>query len=126
MKMSLDRPGPVNVVTGYEPGRVRIGGRHFTSSIVVFADRVIDDWSPATVDQLGAVDLRPLLDRGIDVLILGTGERQVFPPPAIFADLIGQGIGFEVMANAAACRTYNILLAEERPAALALILGTAE
>lgn len=122
--MSLDRPGSVNVVTGYEPGRVRIGGRHFATSVIVFADRVIGDWSPSVVAELDADHLRPLLDHGIDVLILGTGERQVFPQPAVFADLIGHGIGFEVMDNAAACRTYNILLAEERPVALALLLGS--
>lgn len=125
MKISLDRPGGLNVVTGYEPGEVRIGSRRFAGSVMVFADRVIDDWPPRVVAELGTADLQPLLDRGIDVLILGTGERQVFPEPAVFVDLIDNGIGFEVMDNAAACRTYNILLAEERPVALALLLGNA-
>lgn len=123
MKISLDRPERLNVVTGYEPGKVRIGHRQFARSVVIFADQVLDDWPPRAVAELGAADLRPLLDRGIDVFILGTGERQVFPEPGLFVDLIDNGIGFEVMDNAAACRTYNILLAEERPVALALLLG---
>ena len=69
-------------------------------------------------------DFEPIIEHRPEVLILGTGERQVFPDPAIFCTLMDLGIGFEVMDNAAACRTYNILIAEERRAVLALMLAT--
>ena len=57
-----------------------------------------------------------------EIVILGTGERQVFPEPSLFAAVAGRGVGLEVMDNGAACRTYNVLLAEGRRVALAIIL----
>jgi uncharacterized protein len=59
------------------------------------------------------------------VLLLGTGRRLTFPSPALFAAVTGAGIGFEVMDTAAACRTFNILLAEDRGVVAALVIDGA-
>ena len=122
MKLALDGAIGVNVIKSYEPGRVQIRDGYFSSSLIVLRDRLIDDWEPRDAAALQTAHLSPVLQHRPEVLILGTGEHQVFPDPACFVTLMDLGIGFEVMANGAACRTYNVLVAEERRAALALIL----
>jgi uncharacterized protein len=122
MKMALDGAVGVNIIKAYEPGRVQIRDRYFNNSLIVLRDHLHADWQPRSAAGLRAADLKPVLDKSPEVLILGTGETQVFPDPATFMTLMDLGIGFEVMDNAAACRTYNVLVAEDRQAALALIL----
>lgn len=122
MKIALDNPADANLVKAYEPGRVQIRNDYYATSLIVSRDRLLTDWQPRHAAELQAHHLQAVLDIHPEVLLLGTGDRQKFPEPETFIDLMGLGIGFEVMDNAAACRTYNILLAEERPVALALIL----
>jgi uncharacterized protein len=123
MKMALDGATGVNSIRTYRPGRAQIKNQYFTCSLIVLPDRLFPDWQPCTPEELQASHFGPILERRPEVLILGTGETQVFPEPATFVTLMDLGIGFEVMDNAAACRTYNVLLAEGRHAALALILA---
>jgi uncharacterized protein len=125
MKMALDNASGVNTIRSYEPGRVQIRERHFTSSLIVLPKQLLTDWQPRRAEQLRAVDFQPILalDQHPEIVILGTGETQEFPDMGVFATLMDLCIGFEVMNNGAACRTYNILLAEDRRAALALILS---
>ncbi|MGB5452922.1 MAG: Mth938-like domain-containing protein [Sedimenticolaceae bacterium] len=123
MKMALDGAAGVNSVKTYEPGRVQIRGRYFTRSLIVLPDQLFPDWQPRDAAELCTAHLGPIVEWHPEVLILGTGDTQVFPDPAIFATLMDMGVGFEVMDNAAACRTYNVLVAEQRRAALALILS---
>lgn len=124
MKMTLDSASGLNLITAYEPGLVTIRERTFDSSVIVLPTTLHSDWQVADPAILRASDFGPLLDTPPEVMILGTGDTQVFPEPAVFSVLMDLGIGFEVMDNAAACRTYNILLAEDRRAALALIMPT--
>lgn len=123
MKMALDSTGGVNVIKSYQPGQVQIRENHFTRSLIVLPDQLLTEWEPGTPGALRPVHLQPILDLCPEVVLVGTGETQVFPDPAVFAILMDTGIGFEIMDNAAACRTYNILVAEDRRAALALILS---
>ncbi|MCG6965571.1 MAG: Mth938-like domain-containing protein [Chromatiaceae bacterium] len=123
MKMSLDNASGVNVVNSYEPGRVQIRDQVFTTSMIVLPKLLLPDWEPRQAASLRAVHFQPILQRRPEIVIVGTGETQVFPDAGVFAALMDLGIGFEVMHNSAACRTYNILLAEDRRAALALILA---
>jgi len=122
MKMALDSSGNVNVVSSYEAGKVRIRDQTYTRSLLVLPQRLLADWEPTDAQQLRGVHFSPLLEESPEVVILGTGDTQIFPEPAVFATLMDLGIGFEVMDNGAACRTYNILVSEDRRAALALIL----
>jgi len=125
MKISLDQPTTINVVRGYGPGVVRIGGRSFGSSVIVTPTTLIEDWRPAAIGQLLAEDLEPLLRLRPEVLLIGSGARQVFPARATLAALYSAGLGFEVMDTGAACRTYNVLAAEGRDVAAALIVEPA-
>lgn len=122
MKMALDGASGVNTITSYAPGRVEIQGRLFTASLIALPDRLFPDWAPKSVAGLDASHLDTITDAQPEIVILGTGETQVFPDSAILAPLMRNRIGFEVMNNAAACRTYNVLLAEGRRAALGLML----
>ena len=122
MKMALETASGVNVVRSYAPGLVTIRDLRCDTSLIVFPDALHRDWPPRHPTKLRASDLKPILERPPEVLILGTGDRQVFPEPATFVTLMDLGIGFEVMDNAAACRTYNIVISEGRRAALALLL----
>jgi uncharacterized protein len=122
MKFHLDAPGGVNLVRGYGAGQLRIGERIHVTSVIVTAATVIEGWRPATVQDITAADLEPLLGLAPEVVLLGTGARQQFPDPAVLRILYEQRIGVEVMDTSAACRTFNVLVAEGRPVAAALIV----
>jgi uncharacterized protein len=123
MKFTLDRPGTLHVVRGYTPGRLRIGEQEYARSVIVSAARLIADWRPQHIGELTAADLEPALALEPQVLLLGSGARQVFPSPELLAQLYAARIGFEVMDTSAACRTYNVLVGEGREVAAALIIA---
>jgi len=123
MRFTLDRPGTAYVVRAYSPGVIRIGERDVASSVIVSATTLIEPWRPRHASELAADDLEPAVALAPEVLLIGTGPRQVFPAAAILAALHRARIGFEVMDTGAACRTYNLLLAEDRRVAAALIVG---
>jgi uncharacterized protein len=74
------------------------------------------------MDELTAADLEPVLALQPEVLLLGSGVRQVFPPHELLARLYAARVGFEVMDTGAACRTYNVLVGEGREVAAALLI----
>jgi uncharacterized protein len=122
--VKLHRAGPagVNTFTGYGPGYVQVNTERREKSLVVLPDQLLD-WPPAGFDELAAAHLQSLLELRPEIVLLGTGEQQRFPRPELTRALRDAGIGVEVMTVAAACRTYNILVAEERRVAAALLLG---
>jgi uncharacterized protein len=122
MKFHLDAPAGVNLVRGYGPGQLRIGERSYATSVIVTAATIIEPWRPRSVAEVTATELEPVLGLGPEVVLLGTGPRQQFPDVAILRLLQEQRIGIEVMDTAAACRTFNVLVAEGRPVAAALIV----
>lgn len=122
MKLHLDSPGATNLVRSYGGGQLRINDVTHTTSVIVTAGTVLAPWRPRSIDELVEADLEPLLALGPEVVLLGTGLRQRFPPPALLQLLHSLRIGIEVMDTAAACRTYNVLAAEGRPVAAALML----
>jgi len=121
MKFTQHASGTAHAVTGYAPGEVRLGDRVLRRSALVSADALDEAWPVQDVQDLGAA-LDAVLRLDPEVVVLGTGVTQQFPAPSVFAAIAARGIGFEVMDNGAACRTYNVLLAEGRRVVLALIL----
>ena len=122
MKLHATRPSGVNTITGYGEGYVMVNGERRSSSLVVLPDR-IEPWEAKTFDQLSAEDFTFLKSLQAEIVLLGTGARQRFPHPRLTAALAQAGIGLEVMDLQAACRTYNILVAEERKVAAALLFA---
>jgi uncharacterized protein len=122
VKLHASAPGGVNLFSGYGQGYVSVNGIRHESSLVVLPDRVVD-WPARNFATLSADDFSFLEQFQVEILLLGTGPRQRFPPPRLTAPLTRAGVGVEVMDVQAACRTYNILVAEERKVAAALLLA---
>jgi uncharacterized protein len=109
------------LIGGYGPEGIRVGGRLLAGGLIVTPERLIEDWGPVEPARLDAGHLQTLIDLAPEVIVLGTGQVQVFPPPELYLRIMELGIGFEVMDTGAACRTYNILMAEGRRVAAALL-----
>lgn len=123
MKFTEHRDTNVLTVKKYQPGLVKINDFEIHKSCFLNQKQLEDEWACHTFDDLSEETFQPLIDTYPEVIILGTGESQQFPAPHLFAFCAQKGIGLEVMDNAAACRTYNVLTTEEREVVLALILG---
>jgi len=120
MKFTLESSSRINLVRAYSRAELRIGDQLVRSSCIVSAERLITDWPPARFAALSLEHLDAILALAPEVVLLGTGERQHFPPAQIRAAFAARGVGLEVMDLGAACRTYNILVQEERHAVAAL------
>lgn len=104
------------------PDAVTVVDRVLTRSFLLAPDRIVEDWPVVSIDQfdVAAADLIAALDP--EVVLLGTGTRQMFPPREAQVALLRRRIGIEIMDNAAACRTYNLLAGEGRRVLAAIML----
>jgi uncharacterized protein len=123
LKLHPAAPSARNTVTSYGTGFVAVNGVRFARSVVVLPDRIVTDWRATTFEALEAAQLAALAGLGADIVLLGTGDAIRFPRPELVRPLVEARIGLEVMDVQAACRTFNILVAEERKVAAALLLG---
>lgn len=121
MRFSQDLTSNVNVIRGYGDAELRINNTVFRTAVVVTPSAVHSLPDLAAVAQLDAAHVTQLLAMQPEVVLLGTGSRQVFPDPAIGAKFLAAGVGFEVMDTGAACRTFNVLVGEQRRVAALLI-----
>ena len=122
MQFTHERDAAPNSIASYAPGEVRTGARVIRHSVILSAAGEPKYWPVADAGSLSTRDFAPLLELKPELVLLGTGERQVFPSGRVLAAFAECGIGFEVMDNGAACRTFNLLLQEGRDVVLALIL----
>ncbi|MBB5209342.1 MTH938/NDUFAF3 family protein [Chiayiivirga flava] len=88
--------------------------REFSASLVLAPDAALTDFPPTRVEELDEPALAAVLALEPALVLLGTGERQVFPAQSVLAAFLRRGIGIEAMDNAAAARTFNLLAAEGR------------
>ena len=123
MKFHLESATALNVFTGYGDGYVMVNGRRVERSVVVLPDRILPDWPATTFDELAAEHFERLAGLGREIILLGTGARLRFPRAELIHPLTRAGIGVEVMDLQAACRTYNILVAEQRKVAAVLLFA---
>lgn len=122
MKFTEHRDSNVLAVKSYQPGLVKVNNLEFNQSCFITQKSYNDKWMCSNINALNAELIDELLTEKPEVIILGTGESQEFPEPKLFAYCASQGVGLEVMANDAACRTYNVLTTEDRDIVLALIM----
>ncbi|MGH8708614.1 MAG: Mth938-like domain-containing protein [Burkholderiales bacterium] len=122
MKLHASVPSRVNAFTGYGEGFVLLNGARRETGVVVLPERIVE-WPVASFAALAAVDFERIAALAPEVVLLGTGARLRFPHPRLTAALARAGIGLEVMDLQAACRTFNILAAEERIVAAALVFA---
>ena len=122
MKLQASVPSAYNTFTGYGEGYVMVNGQRHESGLIVLPERLLP-WSAAGFDALAESDFQVFLEMDLEILLLGTGPKQRFPHPRLTQALARKCVGVEVMDLHAACRTYNILMAEERHVAAALLFS---
>ena len=122
VELNLERPRDYLFVRKADAHTVTVVDRPFTASIILARDKVIDHWGVSDVTEMAPKDAEPILALQPDVVLLGTGERQQFPSQAVLAAFLQRGVGVEVMDNAAAARTWDILASEGRNVVAAFIL----
>ena len=122
MKLHLAKIAGQNQFTGYGAGYVAVNNQRYEHSLVVTPEAIHDTWSVSSIDALGADNIAFLLKLEPEILLLGTGATHRFPGPATLREFAHAQIGVESMDTAAACRTFNILMAEGRNVIAAIIV----
>ena len=120
MKFQPDRIDAQSI-SGYGPGWVAVGSEKIESSVILGARGLRLPWSPRRFEELTPEHFAELAALDAEVMLMGSGERTRFVPPAWLAPLFAMRIGLETMDSFAACRTYNILAGEGRNVVVALI-----
>jgi uncharacterized protein len=110
----------LNTFTGYGADFVLVNATRYESSLIVMPEK-LEPWPVSSFADLKEEDFAGLAAMQPEVVLLGTGAKLRFPHPALTRRLADARIGVEVMDLQAACRTYNILMAEERKVAAALL-----
>lgn len=123
MKFTLADNSNNYTIRSYEPGELLINEQRYSNSVIATSNQIIDDWPPQRFEDITSEHFTALANLTPQIVILGTGAEIKFPEPALYANLVNQGIGVEVMATSAACRTYNLLVTEGRNVAAALLLS---
>lgn len=115
-------PAGRQVIESYGNGGFLVSGQRFKGGVIVGANET-QPWSVATFPDVTLESLAPIfaLDPAPDILLIGCGAKMALPDPALRAALKTRGVSLETMDSGAACRTYNVLVSEERQVAAALI-----
>jgi uncharacterized protein len=122
MELTPVIPSGRQVIESYGPRGFRVAGVTYDRSILVFPDATLE-WPVSDMEAVTLETLRPVVERGgVEILLLGCGARMVPAPAALRQALKAAAISLDAMDSGAACRTYNVLLAEDRRVAAALIL----
>lgn len=124
MKLHTTDTQQYQTVTAYDDSGVEINAVYFRHSLVVMPETAPQAWPVTSFEALATEHFEQINAAGPEVVILGTGNRQRFVHPRLTVSLTARRVGVESMDNKAACRTYNILMAEGRRVALALIIET--
>ncbi|MCC7483853.1 MAG: Mth938-like domain-containing protein [Burkholderiales bacterium] len=121
MKLHLAAAPGLQLVTGYGAAHVAVNNVRYERSVLVSPDGVAE-WRVGAFETLTEQDFAFIAARGAEVVLLGTGRTQRFPPPPLAHALALSGAGVEIMDSMAACRTYNILAAEGRRVVAAILV----
>jgi uncharacterized protein len=120
LKLHASNLSALNTFTGYGPGFVLVNDARHETSVIVMPEH-LQAWDARDFASLEAAHFAPIVALKPELVLLGTGDKLRFPHPALTRALAEARIGLEVMDLQAACRTYNILMAEERKVAAALL-----
>ena len=122
MRFTEDSASGINVIRAYGSGELRVNEHVYRGAVILSAATIIADANVHNLDALIAMDVSRTLALEPELVLLGTGARQIFPAPSFGAQFLRAGIGFEVMDTSAACRTFNVLVGEQRRVAAILLL----
>mgnify|MGYP001812354238 CR=1 FL=1 len=124
MHFTEDQPSGNHIINEYDEISVTINREQFQSSLYVSPDTLIRDLPIKSHKDLNDKSLQIILDLKPELVIIGTGPKQIFPHPSIMGLFADHNIGLEIMNHASACRTYTILSAEQRKVGMILILNS--
>ena len=110
-----------NLIRSYEPGRIQIGERWLHGHLIVAPENLIEDWRVGEPAGVTVADLEPALALTAEIVLLGTGASLVWPEADLMSELAACGVGLEIMSTPAACRTFNVLVHEQRRVVAALL-----
>ena len=122
MKLHLTTSENLNLITGYGADFIEISRKKYTQNLIVMANQLILDWQAADLASLSTAHFDELIALKPEVVLFGTGEKHQFLHPKVYQNLTAQSIPLECMTTAAACRTYNILMSEDRNVAAVLMV----
>ena len=114
MQLNLERPDYQFFLRGADGTGALVNDRRLQRSFVIAPNTLVEDWPVHDAGAMLPTDLDALLALNPELVVLGTGAQQCFPPAAVMAACLQRGIGIEVMTNAAAARTYSVLAGEGR------------
>lgn len=121
MQLDLEKGSGI-VIRSFSAGKLHVNDQIIDRHVILTADEIVTDWAPALLDNLSITDFAAALERNPEVILFGSGLEQRFPNTQLITEIMRQGIGFETMDTAAACRTFNVLAAEQRRVVAALLL----
>lgn len=122
MKLHLANTRNGYTLTGYGSGYLSVNGTRYEHPLIVTPEAPPLPWAVTSVSDLNAETTGLLLAGSPDIVIIGTGQTQIFPQPARLRPLIEARVGLEIMNTPAACRTYNVLVGEGRRVLAAIFL----
>ncbi len=124
MDLTLQRPGEHHYIHSVSADGIRVVNQLCTGSIIVSANRLITDWPVTSPGEITADHIEQILDLEPEIVLIGTGQRQVFLEPEMLMHFYKQPVGVEIMSTRAACDTFNILVSEGRNVVAALVQVT--
>jgi uncharacterized protein len=119
MQLSRDA-GEVNFIRAWEPGRVRVAERWIAGNVIIGAERIIEAWTTIAPHEITIAHLDAALALEPAIIVLGTGVEHPLPDVELMAAAAARSVGLEIMSTPAACRTFNVLLQEQRRVVAAL------
>ena len=123
MHLTLERPDHEYFLRGADGSSALVNDRRLSASFVLAPDTLLETWPVTDARTLSMEQLAPMLALSPEVILLGSGAVQAFPPAATIAGCLSRGVGLEVMTNAAAARTFNVLAGEGRRVVAGFILN---
>jgi uncharacterized protein len=118
---TLEKPGDHLFIKAISDDRIQVGEEWYSGPLVISAACLLTGWDVCFVADLSPDKLEPIFELGPELVLLGTGARQQFPPAQLMMEFYRRGVGAEVMSTAAACRTFNVLVSEQRMVVAALM-----
>lgn len=121
MKLHTSNTAGLNLITAYGTDYVAVNQEQYSENLIVLPESMLQNWTSSSVATLTEADMEILVSLGTEIILLGTGSKLRFPSGTLLRPFANAKIGLDVMDLQAACRTYNILAAEGRKVAAALL-----
>jgi len=122
MRFTQDSSSAKHLIRAYGGGEVRVDDEIYRETVIVSASAVFGVPELRGMNDLLGLDPSRIFSLDPELVLLGTGQRQIFPAASFRSQFVSAGIGLEVMDTGAACRTFNVLVAERRRVVAVLMM----